>query len=89
MLMNEYVAEKLRELDEERLTLAMLRHRGAVAHGEDSRRTKPVIGPVMRMAGRTLRRASRRARRGGRSGSCQRSAIGRRILGGIRKGAII
>jgi len=57
MLMNEYVAEKLRELDEERLTLAMLRHRGAVAHGEDSRRTKPVIGPVMRMAGRTLRRA--------------------------------
>jgi len=57
MFVNEYVAEKLRELDEERLTQTVHRHRKAAAHDEDSRGTKPVIGPVMRVAGRTLRRA--------------------------------
>ena len=56
MLMNEYVVEKLRELDEERLTQAVVQRAKAVG-GRDSRRSKPVIGPVMRVAGRTLRRA--------------------------------
>lgn len=57
MFVNEYVAEKLRDLDEERLTQATLRHRAEPVHGADAPRTKPVIGPVMRVAGRTLRRA--------------------------------
>jgi len=57
MFMNEYVAEKLRDLDEERLTLATLRHSGEPVHRGDASRTKPVIGPLMRVAGRTLRRA--------------------------------
>jgi hypothetical protein len=57
MLMNEYVVEKLRELDEERLTLAALNNRDKADAGRGMRRTKPVIGPVMRIAGRTLRRA--------------------------------
>lgn len=57
MLMNEYVTEKLRELDDERLTQAVLRHSGEAVGGGDSRGTKPVIGPLIRVAGRTLRRA--------------------------------
>jgi hypothetical protein len=57
MLMNEYVVEKLRELDEERLTQAVLIQRAKAVGGRHSSRSKPVIGPVMRVAGRTLRRA--------------------------------
>ena len=57
MLMNEYVVEKLRELDEERLTLAALNHFDKADAGKGMHGTKPVIGPVMRLAGRTLRRA--------------------------------
>jgi hypothetical protein len=57
MLVNEYVVEKLRELDDERLTLAALNHRDEAAASAATRRTKPVIGPVIRLAGRTLRRA--------------------------------
>jgi hypothetical protein len=57
MLMNEYVVEKLRELDEQRLTQAVLRQRGRAVQAVGTRTSKPVIGPVMRVAGRTLRRA--------------------------------
>lgn len=57
MLMNEYVVEKLRELDEERLTQAVIKQRGKAAQGAGIRTSKPVVGPVMRLAGRTLRRA--------------------------------
>jgi hypothetical protein len=57
MLINEYVVEKLQELDEERLTRAVSRQRGKALRGAGARTSKPVIGPVMRVAGRTLRRA--------------------------------
>jgi hypothetical protein len=57
MLMNEYVVEKLRELDEESLTRAVSKQRGEAVQGVGTRTSKPVIGPVMRVAGRTLRRA--------------------------------
>jgi hypothetical protein len=57
MLMNEYVVEKLRELDEERLTQAVLVERARASRSTGARTSKPVIGPVMRVAGRTLRRA--------------------------------
>jgi hypothetical protein len=57
MFVNEYVVEKLRELDEERLTAAAAKQYGMATAGETTQRTKPVIGPVMRLAGRTLRRA--------------------------------
>ena len=56
MLMNEYVVEKLRELDEERLRQAVLIRRARALRSRNSTRSKPVIGPVMRVAGRTLRR---------------------------------
>ena len=57
MQMNEYVAQKLRELDNER-TDSMLKMRMAEGAVSKRRRTpKPVIGPVLRAAGRTLRRA--------------------------------
>jgi hypothetical protein len=57
MLMNKYVVEKLRELDEERLTRTVVIRRGEAVRNAGARRGKPVIGPVMRVAGRTLRRA--------------------------------
>ena len=57
MLLNEYVGEKLRELDEERLTQAMIKQRHGAIRSAEARTSKPVIGPVMRVAGRTLRRA--------------------------------
>ncbi len=57
MQMNEYVAQKLRELENER-TDSLLKMRMVEATASKRRRTpKPVIGPVLRAAGRTLRRA--------------------------------
>ena len=56
MMMNEYVAEKLRQLEEERLTRALTVRRELIGRKERPR-AKPVIGPVIRAAGRTLRRA--------------------------------
>ncbi len=55
-MMNEYVAEKLRQLEEERLTRALIVRRELIDNDERPR-AKPVIGPVVRAAGRTLRRA--------------------------------
>ncbi len=55
-MMNEYVAEKLRELEEERLTRALIGRRELIDNDERPH-AKPVIGPVVRAAGRTLRRA--------------------------------
>ena len=60
MMMNEYVAQKLRELDEERLTRALAATHASSEASEDSRRSRPVVGPVIRAAGRTLRRAGQR-----------------------------
>ena len=57
MLINEYAVEKLRELDEERLTQAVVKQRRQAVKAVGTRTSKPVIGPVMRVAGRTLRRA--------------------------------
>jgi len=57
MLHNTYASEKLRELDEERLTRALVLKRGLTAQKDGPRNGKPIIGPVIRAAGRTLRRA--------------------------------
>jgi hypothetical protein len=57
MHMNEYVAHKLRELENERASpLLRVRMAEAAANARQPR-PKPVIGPVLRAAGRTLRRA--------------------------------
>ena len=57
MQMNEYVAQKLRELENER-TDSLLKMRLAESVAGDRRQTsKPLIAPVLRAAGRTLRRA--------------------------------
>lgn len=55
-MLHEYVAEKLRELDGERLNRALMVKR-ELEDKSISPRSKPVIGPVIRAAGRTLRRA--------------------------------
>ena len=60
MMMNEYVTEKLRELDEERLTRVLAARRGPSEQIVHSDRSRPVVGPVIRAAGRTLRRAGQR-----------------------------
>lgn len=57
MLHNTYASEKLRELEEERLTRALVLKRGLTAPKGGPRNRKHIIGPVMRAAGRTLRRA--------------------------------
>ena len=57
MQMNEYVAQKLRELENER-TDSLLKMRLAESVASERRQTsKPLIGPVLRAAGRALRRA--------------------------------
>lgn len=56
MLHNTYASEKLRELEEERLTRALVLRRGLTAPKDGPRKAKSVIGPVIRTAGRTLRR---------------------------------
>lgn len=55
-MLHEYVAEKLRELDEERINRALTAQRELAARTLPAP-SKPVIGPVVRAAGRTLRRA--------------------------------
>lgn len=55
-MMNDYVAQKLRQLDEERLARALTVKR-ALEEERKQPRAKPVIGPIVRVAGRTLRRA--------------------------------
>jgi hypothetical protein len=56
MISNDYVAQKLRQLDEELLNHDLIAARMHVASHRTSPRTKPVIGPALRFAGRTLRR---------------------------------
>jgi len=56
MHVNEYVSHKLRELENER-TAPLLRMRMEEIATKRPRSSKPVIGPVLRAAGRTLRRA--------------------------------
>jgi hypothetical protein len=55
-MMNDYVAQKLRELDVERLNRTLI----AVRMEQESRgprsKGKPVVGPALRLAGRTLRK---------------------------------
>jgi len=55
MMMNDYVAQKLRELDEERLNRTLIAARLEQESGRPKRKGKPVIGPALRLAGRTLR----------------------------------
>jgi len=57
MQMNEYVAQKLRELENERAG-SLLKMRLAEAAASDRRRmSRLFIGPLLRAAGRTLRLA--------------------------------
>ena len=57
-MINDYVAQKLRELDEERLTRTLIASRIEQESGSGGARPKgkPVIGPALRLAGRTLRK---------------------------------
>ena len=55
-MMNDYVAQKLRELDEDRLNRTLIVARMQEASLDARRKSKPVIGPALRVAGRTLRR---------------------------------
>jgi hypothetical protein len=57
MLHNQYVTEKLRELQNERRDLLLGMRMAEAAAAERRPKHKPVIGPVLRAAGRTLRRA--------------------------------
>ena len=54
-MMNDYVAQKLRELDEERLNRTLIATRMEEEAGHSRSKAKPVIGPALRLAGRTLR----------------------------------
>ena len=56
MMMHEYVTEKLRELDEERLNRTLIAARAKHDTTTERPRAKPVIGGALRVAGRTLRR---------------------------------
>ena len=56
MMMNDYVAQKLRELDEERLNRTLIAARIQRDATGERPRAKPVIGGALRVAGRTLRR---------------------------------
>ena len=55
-MMNDYVAQKLRELDEERLNQTLIAARMEQESGPPKPKGKPVIGPALRLAGRTLRK---------------------------------
>jgi hypothetical protein len=56
MLFNDYVAEKLRTLDEELLNHSLIAARMEGASHSIHTGPKPVVGPALRFAGRTLRR---------------------------------
>lgn len=55
-MLHEYVAEKLLELESERLDRALTVQRELLDR-DGQARSRPFIGPVLRAAGRTLRRA--------------------------------
>jgi len=55
-MMNDYVAQKLRELDEERLNRTLIAVRMEQESGHPKPKGKPVVGPALRLAGRTLRK---------------------------------
>ena len=54
-MMNDYVAQKLRELDEERLNRTLIAARMEQESAHPKPKGKPVVGPALRLAGRTLR----------------------------------
>ena len=54
-MMNDYVAQKLREFDEERFNRTLIAGRTEQESDRPKRKGKPVIGPALRLAGRTLR----------------------------------
>lgn len=54
--MNDYVTQKLRELDEERLNRTLIAARMEQESGHAKPKGKPVVGPALRLAGRTLRK---------------------------------
>jgi hypothetical protein len=55
-MMNDYVAQKLRELDEEHLNRTLIVARMEQESGHPKPKGKLVIGPALRLAGRTLRK---------------------------------
>ena len=55
-MMNDYVAEKLRELENERLSGTFIAAKIEGKSLTERPKAKPVIGPALRFAGRTLRR---------------------------------
>ena len=55
-MMNDYVAQKLRELDEERINRTLIAARMGQESGRPRPKGKPVVGPALRLAGRRLRR---------------------------------
>lgn len=55
-MLNEYANEKLRQLDEERLHHTLNAARMQDGARDERSRGKPVIGPALRIAGRTLRK---------------------------------
>jgi hypothetical protein len=56
VIMHEYVTEKLRELEAERLDRTLTATSAERESDDHPPHTKPVIGPALRLAGRTLRR---------------------------------
>ncbi|TMB69653.1 MAG: hypothetical protein E6J43_03905 [Chloroflexi bacterium] len=57
MHINEYVTQKLRELENERAGSSLKMRLAEAAASDRRRRSKPFIGPLLRAAGRTLRLA--------------------------------
>jgi len=55
-MMNDYVAQKLRELDQERLNRTLIAARMDQESGHSKPKGKPVVGPALRLAGRALRK---------------------------------
>ncbi len=57
MHLNEYVAEKLRQLESERTDSVLRMRMAKLVESNNKPTSRLVIGPVLRVAGRTLRRA--------------------------------
>jgi hypothetical protein len=55
-MFNEYANEKLRELEQWRLGRTLIAAGMQDGTSEERSRGKPVVGPALRLAGRTLRR---------------------------------
>jgi hypothetical protein len=56
MMMNDYVALKIRDLENERLSRTLIAVRMEEASAGELRKVKPLVGPALFLAGRALRR---------------------------------